>query len=515
MRSKTVTSPKLFQFTNLLVLSLMVLAAPIMGLGAPSSGPSEKEYIADVPNVDWSGLDSSERERATRILNHTDCPCGCGMTLAQCRRDDESCPHSPVLAATILADVERGKSDEEIVRSLSPATPEAEDESTIARLRLDLPLAPSVGPPDAPVTLVELIDYQCPFCARADATIERIRRTYGDKVRWVVVHNPLDFHPDAGLAAQAVLAAAELGKFLPMHRRLLESQDRLGRDELIAYATELGLPPTEFQIALDSGRYGDRVSADQALAVRIGATSTPFFFVNGRPVRGAQPFSTFESLIEEELSGELRPARWVDRVPNPPRPPAAQARPPRLPEDPDKVYELDLAGAIARGPEDAPITLVEFTDFECSYCAEFQRTLRELEVAYPNRIRWVAMNRPLTRIHSSALPAALAALAAERQGKYWEYRELLFSNQSALSEESLRGYAEQLGLDLAIFDADRNGPEILEALKREVHVGNQAEVRGTPTLFINGKKLAGLKSLGILKAMIEDILAARGHTTSP
>ena len=125
--------------------------------------------------------------------------------------------------------------------------------------------------------------------------------TYGDKVRVVFKHNPLPFHKDAGPASEAALAAGAQGKFWEMHDKLFANQKALKRANLETYATELGLNLAQFKADLDSGKFKAAIKADQALAAQFGARGTPGFFINGRNLRGAQPFANFKKIIDEEI----------------------------------------------------------------------------------------------------------------------------------------------------------------------------------------------------------------------
>ena len=379
----------------------------------------------------------------------------------------------------------------------SGQAPTAKSDDTIARIKLDPAGVPTLGPDRAPVTIVEFIDYQCPFCGRAHKTIDQVMAKYGDSVRVAFLQNPLSNHKDAPLAAQAALAAAAQGKFKEMHELLLANQRALKRDNLVAYAGQIGLDVATFEEALDSGRYAQQVQANQQTAARIGATATPFFFVNGRTLRGAQPLPAFVKLIDEEIAGNLKPTRWIARV--------ETSKSNRRAEDPNKVYKIDIAGSITRGPDDAPVTIVEFTDYQCTFCSRAQATVQQIFEDYPNDVRLVVKNMPLG-FHGQARPAAIAAMTADRQDKYWEYRALLFANHRSLNEAKFVEMAEQTGLDMEQWQADRKDPALLAVLDRDVKQAAQVGVRGTPTFFVNGKKLVGAQPFSAFKARIDATL---------
>jgi protein-disulfide isomerase len=197
----------------------------------------------------------------------------------------------------------------EYVRELRSKT---QVEVRLEPLRADLRLPATVpsrgGPATAPVTVVEFSDFQCPYCARAQPTLRKLRETYGEKVRFVFADFPLDFHPLAKKAHEAAYCAADQGQFWPMYDRLFASQGKLEVASLKTYATELGLDATAFASCLDSGKNAARAEALLGEGARNGVTGTPAFFINGRMLVGAQPFESFASLIEDELARAARRA---------------------------------------------------------------------------------------------------------------------------------------------------------------------------------------------------------------
>ncbi|HSD66758.1 MAG TPA: thioredoxin domain-containing protein [Vicinamibacteria bacterium] len=173
------------------------------------------------------------------------------------------------------------------------------------RVPVEVGDAPVRGNPKAPVTVVEFSDFQCPYCVRARPTVNRVRETYGDKVRWAFRHFPLDFHAQAEKAGEGAACAGEQGKFWEMHDLLWVNTAKLQVADLKAHAATLGLDASKFGQCLDSGRYAGLVEADVQAGQGYGVSGTPAFFVNGRPLVGAQPFDAFAQVIDDELQ---RPA---------------------------------------------------------------------------------------------------------------------------------------------------------------------------------------------------------------
>src|SRR6267142_2379317 len=176
-------------------------------------------------------------------------------------------------------------------------SPEAGD---VERFRVPLD-GPSKGPATAKVNIVEFSDFQCPFCSRVVPTLEQIEKAYPNDVRIFFRHNPLPFHPNAPLAAEAGVAADQQGKFWQMHDKMFANQQNILRPDLEKYAGEIGLDVGKFKAALDSGAGKARVQQDLAAATQIGVQGTPNFYVNGRNVQGAQPFDEFKKVIDDEL----------------------------------------------------------------------------------------------------------------------------------------------------------------------------------------------------------------------
>ncbi len=180
-------------------------------------------------------------------------------------------------------------------------------------------------------------------------------------------------------------------------------------------------------------------------------------------------------------------------------PPAAPARPQI---DPNKVYNLPTAGSPWRGAENAKVTVVEFSDYQCPFCGQAEGLVNQVLETYPKDVKLVYKQFPLTSIHPNAMPASKAALAAGRQGKFWEMQHLLFENQRQLGPEKYTEFAEKLQLDVPQFQKDMEAPEILAQINREMQEGRSADVTGTPTIFVNGKRLMN-RSFDGFKQMIE------------
>lgn len=171
-------------------------------------------------------------------------------------------------------------------------------------------LGPSLGPhgalnltPGAPVVIVEYSDFQCPYCKEAIPTVKRVKAAYGDKVVIVYKHFPLaSIHPFAVRAAEASECAGDQGKFWQYHDMLFENQGDFEDEGLISYAKDIGLDVEMFKGCLASGSKKTVIQQDMQEGLDAGLQGTPTFFINGRRLEGNQPFSAFQSMIDEELN---------------------------------------------------------------------------------------------------------------------------------------------------------------------------------------------------------------------
>lgn len=155
------------------------------------------------------------------------------------------------------------------------------------------------------------------------------------------------------------------------------------------------------------------------------------------------------------------------------------------------------------GPLDAPITLVEYGDFQCPFCGRAYWEVKELQEALGSRLCFVFRNFPLTQVHPYALQAAEAAESAGAQGRYWEMHDVLFEHQRDLSRPALVAYAEGVGLDLRRFEQDLDGFRYQDRIRRDFLGGVRSGVNGTPTFFLNGELYRGANTFEGLLAAIE------------
>ena len=145
-----------------------------------------------------------------------------------------------------------------------------------------------------------------------------------------------------------------------------------------------------------------------------------------------------------------------------------------------------------RGPADAPLTLVEYGDFECPHCAKAAPVIRQAMDEHAGRLGFVFRHYPIVITHRDAYLAAQAAESAGAQGKFWELHDLLFERQASLGRDALLGYARELGLDAARMAADLDREAYVERVDRDLESGEASGVRWTPTFYLNGRRLGPL-----------------------
>lgn len=204
--------------------------------------------------------------------------------------------------------------------------------------------------------------------------------------------------------------------------------------------------------------------------------STP----EGREVVGKAVFKYQEEMEAQEAQADLE-----ERIKNP--------------------VKIDVGASPVKGPSTAKITIVEFSDFECPYCKEASEALEVVLKRYPQDVRLAFKHLPLP-FHQQATPAAVASLAAHRQGKFWEYHDKLFGMQEELSSASFEKIAKDLQLDLLKFKQDMESPELKKMVKDDADLAAELQIEGTPALFVNGVQFSGVVPPEELSNIIERLM---------
>jgi len=359
--------------------------------------------------------------------------------------------------------------------------------------------APVLGPADALVTVVVFSSFQCHFCAKLDETLSELHKEMtakGKPFRIVAKQFPLDSQRNARPASMAALAAGAQGKYWEMHEMILQNMKSLDAEAFKKFAQKLGLNMSKFEADLENKAFQAQIDADLELGADVGVKGTPASFVNGRFISGAWPKEELEAFIEEEMA---KAQQLVNRGT-----PAS------------RVYEKILESAKitdksnipipdnapSKGPKNAPVTVLIWSDFGCGFCARVNPTLKELEKKYPTQVRFVFRHLQLNPQSKSAE----ATMAAHAQGKFWEMHDLIFENQKAQDVPSLISYAQRLNLDMKKFqDALLNGT-YADYVKSDSATAREFSINGTPTFIINGKETAGAQPVESFSRVIDAAL---------
>ncbi len=174
--------------------------------------------------------------------------------------------------------------------------------------------------------------------------------------------------------------------------------------------------------------------------------------------------------------------------------------------DQPEAAQIEIANSPSRGPEDAPVVMVEFSDFECPYCLRAHPTVQRVLEEYPDEVKLVFKHFPLS-FHKNAVNAHRAVLAAGEQDRFWEMHDLIFDSIDDLSVARMVQHAETLGLDRKRFMASFESDLAQETIDRDMAEGRAAGVRGTPAFFINGRYMAGAQPFEVFKEAIDEALA--------
>lgn len=209
------------------------------------------------------------------------------------------------------------------------------------------------------------------------------------------------------------------------------------------------------------------------------------------------------SLIAREVSGKISPALNLDDAEDAFKHSLFRKYDVKvLFKEPDAVSQvISVDDDPARGPLNAPVTVIMFSDFQCPACSKTHPILKKVLAEYPEKIRFVVRDFPLVSIHEHAFRAALAAGAANAQGKFFEYTDILYTHQSALDDDSLKKYAADLGLDVKKFAIDLDAPKTADEVRKDMADGARYGINGTPTIYINGVSVRNLSADGFRRAI--------------
>ena len=398
------------------------------------------------------------------------------------------------------------------------------------------------------VTIVLWTDYACPPCGRSWQVMKHLVEDYGDDIRVVYRAGTVPGFQHGERATEAAFAAGAQGKFWEMHWRLFEHPEDFSRPVLRKHAEAIGLDVAQFMDDLDTGRFSGRRIRDRRRAAELGITALPVGFANGLFVLGFKEEEGWHALIDREIAtarqfmqegkqrgevyGEFMrtakrgrgdegtsdngggnqedvAAKEAERL-RAERAAAAEAAKPAALASPafDKRYAVP-AGASGQGPEDAPVLLVAFMDYQCPYCRKAQeQVLPALRERYGEDLRIELRHLPL-EIHPAAPAAARAVLTAGAQGKAMEFSDALWAlpKGEGLGFSTFERVAGEIGLDVERFQRDFQTREIGELLTTDLLLARRLGIKGTPGFFVNGRYVDGARGLGTFTDLIDEELA--------
>ncbi|HTJ80342.1 MAG TPA: thioredoxin domain-containing protein, partial [Polyangiaceae bacterium] len=363
--------------------------------------------------------------------------------------------------------------------------------------RVPVGASPVRGPADALVTIVELADFECRFSAEVEPTLKAILADHAGKVRLVYKHRPIPFHERAIPAANlAVLARRVKGDdgFWAAHDLLFAKQGALKDEDLVAYGAELGLDPVQVKEAIKKPA-GSAIEDDVALADELEAAGTPYFFINGRRLVGAQQPAKIRSLVDEELEkAEKRVSTGI----------AAADLYANILQEAKEMPALEKK-TIAAAPADAPfkgnptakVEMHIWSDFQCPYCKKAEGTLTQVEKDFGDRVKFIWRDKPLEMHKQAPLAAQAAREALKQKGPevFWAFHDDLFKIQGAdFGRAGFDKLAEKHGLDMKAFGAALDSGAHAAAVDASAKEGDRYGVTGTPTFIVTYKQTdAGLE----------------------
>lgn len=372
--------------------------------------------------------------------------------------------------------------------------------------------APVRGSTHALVRIVVFQDFSAPEArALAQAYTAALER-WPDDVQVVLVQAPARSRAMARPLAELTIAAGAQGKFWQAHDLVLR-EPPANRDAILDAATTLGLDVEEVRAALADGRHRGWIDVDIETTRAHGLAWGPAAYVNGLPAFN-EP-AELETMVERELALAKRlvdagvprsrmQSRIADVLPSPPPAPAPAAI------ESDLVnWAVPAGNAPVLGPPNALVTIIVFADFQCPFCGRVQPTLAKLREQFPDEVRILFRHRPLP-MHPLARSAAKATIAADRQGKFWRMHDFLFDLKGAPDERVMKKAVKRLKLDKRRFDRDVASPATEAVIVEDERIATEFAVQGTPTFFVNGRRLSGAQPFEqFQKLVLEELQKAR------
>jgi len=380
---------------------------------------------------------------------------------------------------------------------------------------------PMVGDRLAPVTVVGFLDPQCHYCRKSISVLDTVLAKHKRQVRFVLRAFPLAGDPVSTMASQAAIEVyGEKGAdaFWRFEKQVFAT-DHLSRAVVETLAKGVGADPGRLRRALDAQTNQAVVERSLAVGHRFGVGGTPSFFINGKKYPGFLDEGEFDQAIDE---AGRRAKTLLDQGIRPQKLYAAltakgyrkvhyikTAPPGEL--DPEGVYRVIAGpGLPQKGPDDALVTIVEFTDFQCPFCRRLTETLEELLKRYPKDVRLVFRNLPLPMHPYAFIAAETARIVYRLKGNaaFWTFHDMLFHHQQELSLAKLEQFAVAVGVDASKYRKALADHRYEAWVKKDASFAEGLGVSGTPQMFINGKPMSGAYPLNQVKKRVDAELAA-------
>ncbi|HLY17376.1 MAG TPA: thioredoxin domain-containing protein [Bryobacteraceae bacterium] len=290
-----------------------IVVAGLCLLGAALVSAQDWNTMESLPGIDLSSLSPAQKATALKLIRARDCSCGCGMKVAECRVKDPNCYYSKGLAGVIIASLKAGKSEKDALADAEASRFAHAPEHKLLEDPIEIPTAgaPMTGPANAPITLVEFSDFQCPYCTLATPQLQAVLKAYPTQVKLIFKEFPLDMHSQAAFAAAAAVAAQKQGKFWPMHDALFASHADLRRPTVLALASAIGLDVKRFESDVDSAEVRKAVARDLEDGSNVGVMSTPTLFIDGQHYNGNIRLDVLKPILDAELKHPATPGKKV------------------------------------------------------------------------------------------------------------------------------------------------------------------------------------------------------------
>ena len=312
---------KLLRSTPLLILLVALGSSCCRRQPGGKNGAATPPGRIELPGVDTDSLDAREHAEWSALVTELLAPCpDVAVSIVQCVREKRGCPTCAPAAQFLLRQVQAARPKQDIVEVFAARFDPQRVKTVVVGD------SAAKGPKDAPVTIVELADFECPGCRAAAEVLEKVYESHAGKVRLVFKHYPIAYHVNAKLAAQAAYAAQRQGRFWAMHEILFENHQQHSEPDLVSYATQIGLDVDRFAEDLHSAAAAAFVDREKEQGKSLGLVATPTIYINGRECnlsRLANPLKDLEEWVDLEIA--LAAAGYVSKPPSPSSPPTPSA----------------------------------------------------------------------------------------------------------------------------------------------------------------------------------------------